>query len=305
MSYKIFSDSDVSQCLQMPKAIAAVMSAFQAKVSGKLIAPARHHVEFADKGSLVFTIGGSIGSSNLAGFRVYDTFKGDSPDRNQFVAVFDAETAAFKGIVIGELLGAMRTGAIGGAAIQLMARKNAQRVGIIGSGLQAKTQLLAAAAVRNLTTVKVFSRSPENRTKFAIEMSAKLELEVTSVDSAKEAVTNSDIVICATTSDRPVFDHSWLAPGSHVNTVGPKFKGRHELDPKVAETAKVIATDSPQQIKGYTKEFFLSGTADFDRIKDLTDFLVYPLERNDTDISLFCSAGLAGTEVFVAATLFE
>jgi len=78
----------------------------------------------------VFTVGGSLDLDNLAGFRVYTTFKGTSPLRQQLTSVFNNLTGEFKGIIFGNLLGAYRTGAIGGLAVKYMANKNAESIGI-------------------------------------------------------------------------------------------------------------------------------------------------------------------------------
>jgi len=60
-----------------------------------------------------------------------------------------------------------------------------------------------------------------------------------------------------------------------------------------------------EALRNYTHEFLLAGTPEFEHIKDLSDLVDGEFQRNENDISLFCSTGLAGTEVLVAATLFE
>src|SRR4030095_1175952 len=125
-------------------------------------------------------------------------------------------------------LGDLRTGAIGGLAIRHMARPESEDLGLIGSGDQARTQLAAAATVRRLRKVRFFSRSADNRSAFAAEMGRQLDLDITPVGSAREAVSGADIVVCATSSDRPVMEAAWLAPGAHVNMLGRKTRDRHE-----------------------------------------------------------------------------
>jgi ornithine cyclodeaminase len=211
--------------------------------------------------------------------------------------------AAFKGIVVGDLLGAVRTGAIGGAAIKAMARADARVLALIGSGFQARTQAWAAAAVRPIAEIRVYSRSDDNRRKFAADIGAQLGVKVIACDAAERAVAGADIVICATSSNTPVIDAAWLAPGAHVTTIGPKIKGRHELGLDVADRAGLIATDSPAQIAAL--DFFLDGTDHGRRMVDLADIVTgrHPGRTSDDMITLFCSAGLAGTEVLVADAL--
>jgi ornithine cyclodeaminase/alanine dehydrogenase-like protein (mu-crystallin family) len=303
----ILADKEVLELADMASAIEAVTRAFKARTSGALIAPPRHSVTFPELGNLVFTIGGVAGDAALAGFRVYDTFETGGAPHTQIVAIWNARSGSLQGLILGERLGDLRTGAIGGLAIRHMARPDADTLGLIGSGAQARTQIAAAAAVRRLRTVKVHSRNAENRRAFAVEMGRQLDLDITPVASAREAVVGADIVICATSSDVPVIEAAWLAPGAHVNTLGPKTRDRHELGVEVAERAGIIATDSPAQTRAYDAPFFLEGSPALARMVDLADVVAGKVvARPSADaITLFCSVGLAGTEVLVGAAILE
>jgi ornithine cyclodeaminase len=301
----ILRDSDIDLTSAMAIALEAVEDGLRAKVAGRLVAPPRHAVSYPSYGDLVFTIGGTIGSAAVAGFRVYDTFEGSEHD--QIVAVWSAETAKLRGIVVGNLLGEIRTGAIGGIAIRHMSAPDASTVGVIGTGMQARTQLLAAAAVRSIRSVRVFSRDAAKRETFAEEMSSLMGCAVESVSSAKSAATDADVVICATTSTLPVVEAGWIKPGAHVTTVGPKSQGAHELGLDIAARAETIATDSPDQIHAYRTPFFLTGTPHGDRMVDLARIVggLAIARPNGGETTLFCSTGLAGTEVLVAARLLD
>lgn len=241
---KILKDEDLVGSGLMAVAIDALETAFLARAGNRLISPPRHHVSFPDRGDLVFTVGGILGEKPLAGFRVYETF--DGVEHSQIVAVWSADDARLKGIVLGERLGSLRTGAIGGLAIRHLSAPDARTVGILGSGAQARTQLAAAATVRKLDRARVYSRDAKNRTAFAAEMQQALGIEVEPAGSASEAVDDADIVICATTSQTPVIHARDLKPGMHVNTVGPKTHQGYELGLDIADVAAVIATDSPE-----------------------------------------------------------
>ena len=158
----ILTDKDVVELADMASAIEAVTRAFEARASGALIAPPRHSVTFPDLGALTFTIGGVAGDAALAGFRVYDTFDTHGAPHTQIVAVWNARDGSLQGVILGERLGDLRIGAIGGLAIRHMARADSKILGMIGSGAQARTQVAAAATVR-LHKVRVYSRDTENR----------------------------------------------------------------------------------------------------------------------------------------------
>lgn len=232
----------------MKSIVSAIERTFAERANGTLVSPPRFRLE-SKQGDLVFTAGATTAMEKVIGFRVYDTYANDLDGHQQLVCVFDSDTGVFKGIVIGNLLGAVRTGAIGGVAIKAMARKDAEHVAVIGTGMQARTQLEAAVAVRDIQRVRVFSRNHENREAFAAEMAKKLDIEVVAVDSPKSCIQGADIVICATNS----------------------------------------------------------GTPDEERIIQLSDVVTgkMPGRKGQDDITLFCSVGLAGTEVVVANEIMK
>ncbi len=302
---KILKDEDLASAAMMPVAIKALETAFAAKAAGMFVSPPRHHVSFAGSGDLVFTVGGILGERPLAGFRIYETF--DGPEHSQIVAVWSANDAKLKGVVLGERLGQIRTGAIGGIAIRHLSASNARTVGVIGSGAQARTQLIATAAVREIESVRVFSRDEKNRKTFAKEMQHLLNIEVNPVDGAGEAVSDADIVLCATSSDVPVIYASQLKRGAHINTLGPKTLKGYELGLDIADAADLIVTDSLAQTRAYVSPFFLAGSRHEHRIKELADIVASNAAGriSPIDTTLFCSVGLAGTEVVVASAIFD
>ncbi|MFK0160938.1 ornithine cyclodeaminase family protein [Rhizobium sp. NPDC090279] len=302
---KIMKDEDLAGTALMPVAIEALEAAFAAKARGMFISPSRHHVAFPGNGDLVFTVGGILGERPLAGFRVYETF--DGPEHSQIVALWSANNAKLKGIVLGERLGQIRTGAIGGIAIRHLSAPNARTIGVIGSGAQARTQLIAAAAVREIEAIRVFSRDEKSRKAFAKEMQRALGIAIEPVKSVAEAVADADIVLCATDSDVPVIHASELKPGVHINTVGPKTLTGHEIGLDIADAADLIATDSLEQTRTYASPFFLAESRHERRIRELADIVAKntPGRTSPFDTTLFCSVGLAGTEVIVASAIFD
>jgi len=211
-------------------------------------------------------------------------------------------TGTLKGVILGAGLGAVRMGAIGGAAIRALARPDAAVVAVIGAGRQAASHLEAAAAVRDLREVRVHSQHETRYRSFAHRMSEKLGTSVLPQGSARAAVEGADIVLLATTSLRPVLRAEWLSPGAFVHTVGFKSPAGKEMDLDVAERAKLLATDSPAQIAASGNTFILHGTAQLSRVVDLAD-IVSGKAVGPTDpkaIRVCYPMGLAGSEVVVA-----
>ena len=301
MAYAILTDADLEARLPMRAAIRVIEAVLREKADGALLAPPRFSVP-GGPNSLVFTVGGTSGARKLLGFRAYDTFGGESPDHIQLVAVYDGANGALRGIVLGNRLGPLRTGAIGGVAIERLARKDARRMAVLGTATQARTQLEAAACVRPLETVRAFSPNREHREAFAREMSRVAGVPVEAAGSAQEAVDGADIVVCATTSGSPVLDADWLKPGAHVTTMGGAFRGASEIDPRVVERSAVIATDSRAQLESYAEPSLVVGTPHAARLVELSDLVAGRARgrAKDEDLTVFVSVGLAGTEVVLA-----
>lgn len=306
MSYQVLTDSDVLRLTRMKPVIEAIERVFREQANATLVSPPRFQLE-TENGNLVFTAGAATKTEKVIGFRVYDTYLNDHSGHEQLVSVFDSVTGVFKGIIIGNLLGALRTGAIGGAAIKVMSRSDAEQLAIIGTGIQARTQVEAAIAIRDIKRVLVYSRNDINRKKFAEEMSEKLDMDVIPMDSPKKCVEKADIIICATNSRSPVIDADWLKPGVHINTVGPKSMNGHELPIEVAGKSSVITTDSLEQLCAYSTPHFLANTPYEQNIVQLSDIITgkTPGRTSTNDVTLFCSVGLSGTEVVVAHEIMK
>ena len=162
----------------------------------------------------------------------------------------------------------MRVGAAAGIGARLLAREESSRVAMIGSGGMARTVLEALVAVRPIKEVKVFSRDPANRQRYAREMSERFGVSVTPVASAPDAVRGADILATATDSMLPVVEADWLEPGMHVMAIGPQ-----DLAPECDERLDVVvrqgdeALDLPetgcfQRNLGYARNAFIGGTAE-------------------------------------------
>jgi ornithine cyclodeaminase len=243
---------------------------------------------------LVYTAGALEGL--VHGVRIYD-----HADSEQVVAVWDSPSRRLAAVILGAELGRRRTGAIGAVAIDALARPDATTLGIIGTGHQAWTQVWAATAVRNWSHIKVYSRNPYWRERFAARCREQLLVDAEPVANPRTAFRRRDAMIIATNSPTPVFDTAWLEPGMHITSVGPKSLSAHEVPLDLLDRVDLAVTDSLAQVHGYAEPYALSTR----RMVELGAILTgSAIGRTDPEqISLFCSVGLAGTEVILAADL--
>lgn len=112
-----------------------------------------------------------------------------------------------------------RVGATNGLGIKYMARKNAETIGILGSGWQAGTQLMAACAVRDIKMIKCYSPNETNKLNFTQEMTELLGVEMQAVRTPEEVVSGVDIVMCSTNSIEAVYFDKWMVPGVHISSI--------------------------------------------------------------------------------------
>ena len=151
------------------------------------------------------------------------------------VLLFSTQDGAPLAIINDGYLQHMRVGASAGVGARLLAREDAHAVGMIGSGGMARTVLEALVEVREIRTVKVYSRFAANRAAFARAMSDRLHVAVEAVASARAAVLGADILATCTDSMFPVIEGGWIEPGMHVVNIGP-----HDLGPDAVARMDVV-----------------------------------------------------------------
>lgn len=248
---------------------------------------------------------GAVPSANIFGYKAYTS----SREGIRFLVYgFDAERGNLDVVVEANYLGMMRTGAAGGVAAKWLSRPEAKTVGVFGSGWQARSQVQALAEVRALGRVKVWSRTPEKREKFAAKMSQKLGIEVVPAASPEDAVRGSDIVVTITTSATPVFDGDWLEPGTHVNAAGSNSILRQEIDETTVRRAEPVVVDSrPTALKeaGDLLPALEKGRLHALALTELGEVIAgtRPGRTRADQVTLFESQGMAIQDLIIAAHL--
>jgi ornithine cyclodeaminase len=243
LELRILSAADVRQALPMSRAIEVMRSAFGQLSANEADVPLRTRLQ-TDKGLLLF-MPAYLRQSREIGFKMVSLW-GDNPAKGlpaviAIATVIDPDTGQPKALINGEMLTALRTGAGGGLAADLLARPDASVVAVFGAGVQARAQLEAACVVRQIKEVRIFGRTPSSVEKFAAEVSAWPDApQVVIAGSRKEAVTGADIVIAATTSEKPVFDGRDLSPGTHVTGVGSYAPHMQEVDEETVRQSKIV-----------------------------------------------------------------
>jgi ornithine cyclodeaminase/alanine dehydrogenase-like protein (mu-crystallin family) len=212
----------------------------------------------------------------------------------------DAETGQMQAVLEGGTLTAIRTGAGCGAATDLLAREDARTVAIFGAGVQARTQLAAVCAVREIETAWIYAPTLAHVDAMVDELTGQdgIPTDLRAASSPKQAVQDADIVSAATTSERPVFDFADLKAGAHVNGAGSYTPRMQEVPAELIAHA-LVTVDSREACLAEAGDLIKpmeSGAVGADVIHAEIGEIVLgekPGRTSDTQFTYFKSVGVA------------
>ncbi len=299
------NEQEVAQLLPMSECVAALEEAFAHAGAGKVENKPRSRIRMP--GGFFHFMAAADAGHQVFGYKAYPSFAGGA---RMIVMLYDYHTGQLLSCMEGSRLGQIRTGAASGLATRYMARADADSVGVIGSGFQARSQLEAVCAVRDIRRAKVFSRRPERREEFARRMGERLNLEIQPVDSARECVSDVAVAVTITSARDPVLEGDWLAPGTHVNAAGGNHWMRREVDETTVLRSEVIAVDDLDQAKLECGDLIWPesrGEFRWDLVCELQDVIAGRVagRPNDPALTLFESMGVALEDIAAAQLVYR
>jgi alanine dehydrogenase len=218
----------------------------------------------------------------------------------------DAKTGLPLVLMDGTYITGMRTGSASAVATKYLARKNAKTLGVIGAGYQSIFQIAAITKVRNIKEIFV-NDIHEICIKRLAKILSKEGVKIKKAD-LKEVV-QKDILVTVTPARGPVVKREWVLPGTHVNAVGADAKGKEELDPKILKDSKIIIDNWEQA--SHSGEINVPFAKDLITKKDIYAELGEIVagkkigRKNESEITVFDSTGLAVQDLFVANLVFK
>lgn len=290
-------EDDIVRLLRIEDVIIAIEEAFRQHGFGKAVN--RPRVRATSGNTVLQVMSAAIPSQGVMGLKAYTSARGGA----RFLGMlYSTESGDLLAVMEANRLGQIRTGAASAVATKYLARTDAGTVGIIGTGWQARTQLVAVSKIRPVALVKCFSRDDQRRVTFAQEMISELGAEVATADSAQEAAEDADIIITATTSREPVLMGEWLGPGVHVNAIGSNWASKQEVDAVVVQRSDRIVVDDLEQAKIEAGDLIKpveDGLLEWDRVVELGQIVVgeVPGRSSPQEITLFESQGIALEDV--------
>ena len=301
------TEAEINEILTMELALETVEQAFSLLSDGGATNPPRSRIRLPDSGLFNFMCAAAPGAG-VMGLKAYGVVPGNPV--KFYVQLFSTETGELLALMEAGDLGQVRTGAASGVATKYMACEDASTVGIVGSGYQARTQLEAVCKVRPITSARVFSRNPERRERFATRMSERLGIDITAADSGEECVSDADVIITMTSTNRPVLQGDWLSAGTHINAAGANHWMRRELDGNAVRRSNIIVTDDIEQAKMECGDLIYPaelGSIRWEQVHSLADVVSGAASgrNSDDDITLFESQGLAVQDITTGIRVYQ
>jgi len=294
----------------MRDAIQACRAAFQALASGEVIAPPRVQLVEDDRTTLLMGASGAVGRiAKVVSVYPANAARGLATTTG-LVTVLDPETGHTVGVCDGEVLTAIRTGAVAGLATDLLAAPGARVGAVLGAGGQAYTQALGIACVRQLEQIRVFARDRARLEAFVRRLGARLDVEVVAASSSAEAVTGADVISAATSSATPVLDGDLIKSGAHINGVGSFRLDMRELDERTIARAAPVVVDLRESALHEAGELVAARDAGVTRPSDWIELgeLVRDPSRgraSEDEVTLFKSVGHAVQDLYAARAAID
>jgi alanine dehydrogenase len=300
----LLRESDVEKVATMKMAIEAVEQAFKHKAEQKAdIAPRRRcRVE----NGMLHVMSASLSSLGYAGLKSYTSVAGQT----RFLVLLYKADGQLVAVIEADKLGQLRTGAASAVATKYMARPESSRLGIMGTGLQARSQVQAICAVRPIKTILAYSRDAKKRDQFCKEMTEMVGIGVYPAGTPEEAAKDMDIIVTATNSKDPVCKGEWVSKGTHINAIGANFLSRQELDVAAVKKSACVVVDSLEQAMLEAGDLARAAEADAFFWEDARELgLVvtgeFPGREDAGEITLFESQGVALEDVALAVPVYE
>jgi alanine dehydrogenase len=242
-SLLVLSRQDVESLLDPRALIDALAIAMDDLSAGRASMPNRVAALVPERGGLLGAMPGYVPSLGVLTAKLVTLFPGNAdgplPTHQALLGAFDPGTGEPVAVMDATAITALRTGAGSALSVRLLARDDARVLAIVGTGVQARSHAAAVALVRDFAEVRVAGRSAAKGEALAEELRAQ-GLPARAARSSEEAVRGADVV-CATTHARdPVIRREWLAPGTHVTSVGYDPEGRELDDATVADALVVV-----------------------------------------------------------------
>ncbi len=319
MNVIILKKDDICKIFSMKEAIKACKDALRIYSEGGSSIPLRTNLDIAGKGGQSLYMPGYAQEANALGIKIVSVYPNNVKRGLTAVpstmVLLDEETGMMNSIMDGTYLTQIRTGAVSGAATDILARKDSSVFALIGTGGQAESQLDAVLSVRDIQEVRIHSKNVEHAKKFADRMKEKLKfkpsIKIAAVLSSKEAIDGADIITTVTTSMQPTFDGKLVKKGAHINGVGSYTPVMQELDEWTLFNADKVYVDTRDGVLNESGDFIIpmkEGKFTRDIVTgELGEVILgkVPSREKYDEVTLFKTVGSSVLDIVTSRRIYE
>ncbi len=319
MKIAILKQADMKKVFSMKDAVQADKDALELYSSGRSDIPLRVNLDVPEHQGQSLYMPGYAAAANALGVKIVSVYpknieKGLTSVPATMVLV-NNETGEVCSLMDGTFLTRIRTGAVSGAAADVLARKDSRVFALFGTGGQAETQLEAVLTVRPIQIVKVFDISAERAENFAERMSKafgeKFHVRIVAAKSSDEAIEDADIITCVTTTKTPVFDGRKVKKGCHINGVGSYTPEMHEIDEYSVTHADKVYVDTRDGVLNESGDLIIpikNGTFKPENVTGELGEVIsgkVPGRTSEDEITIFKTTGSAVLDIVTARRIYE
>lgn len=319
MDIVVLKSNDMKKVFSMKDAIQADKDALKLYSAGLSDVPLRVNLNIPEHEGQSLYMPGYAGGANALGVKIVSVYpknieKGLTSVPATMVLV-NSETGEVSSIMDGTYLTRIRTGAVSGAATDILARKDSKVFALFGTGGQAESQLEAVLTVRPIELVKVYDISNERAKDFAGRMQKefgdRFKVKIIAAGTSDEAIENADIITSVTTSRKPTFNGKLLKKGVHINGVGAYTPVMQEIDEYIITNAEKVYVDTRDGALNESGNFIIpinKGIYSKERVQGELGEVI--LERvsgreNDEETTVFITTGSGVLDVVTAQRIYE
>jgi ornithine cyclodeaminase len=243
LSMLILSRGEVEALLDLDALVDALALVMMELSAGTTSMPGRMAAVVAEKDAFLASMLSYAPGVGALSAKLMSVFPGNArgllATHQGVIVTFDPATGQPLALMDAAYITAMRTAAGSALATRALSRPDAEVMALLGTGVQARAHARMIPRVRRVRELRIAGRDRAKATALADELARDLGLPARAVDDYARAVEGADIVCATTHSPDPVVRGQWLAPGTHVNSVGYNPSGR-ELDDAVVASALVV-----------------------------------------------------------------
>lgn len=295
---QFFDEHAVRTRLRMPDLIDAMERALVEFSAGRVQQPVRTVLEFGTESGLFGLMPSYVPALPALGAKLVTVCSGNTArglDTHQAIIVMlSPETGVAEAILDGRYITEARTAAVSAVSARHLARKDASVLGILGSGVQARSHFEALRLVREFREVRAWSPTAARLRQFAAETGAR------PMEHAEAVVRGADVVVAVTAAPTPVIQNEWVGDGTHVIAVGACRPTQRELDPALVQRARLVVDSRAAALQEAGDVVMGIAEGRWTAAHIAAELGELPTRQNDREITVFKSLGLAVEDLFAA-----